>query len=315
MPLPPLARSTPMDLRELPGGVSNVTHGEGTVRGVGFAVGFKNIAFAEGFDDYSTARVRLVPTADGPVAEVQTAAAEVGQGLVTVIEQIARTELDVERVVVLPSDTSVGSAGSTSASRQTWVTGGAVQAACRRILARLAEAPLGDEPIEETAVYRHRPTQALDPETGQGDSVVALGFAAHRAVCDVDAELGLVRAVEVATTQDVGRVMNPLALEGQIQGGIAQGVGLALMEEIQLRDGRVRNASFTDYLMPTVLDMPAVRMSISETPHPHAPYGLNGVGEMPTIASTPAVVAAVRDATGRELPRVPLRPSDIAGVG
>jgi len=315
MPLPPLARSTPMDLRELPGGVSNVTHGEGTVRGVGVAVGFKNIAFAEGFDDFSTARVRLLPTDDGPVAEVQTAAAEVGQGLVTVIEQIARTELDVERVVVLPADTSVGSAGSTSASRQTWITGGAVQAACKRILARLAEAPLGDEPIEETAVYRHRPTQALDPETGQGDSIVALGFAAHRAVCDVDVELGLVRAVEVATTQDVGRVMNPLALEGQIQGGIAQGVGLALMEEIQLRDGRVRNASFTDYLMPTVLDMPAVRMAISETPHPHAPYGLNGVGEMPTIASTPAVVAAVRDATGRPLSRVPLRPSDIAGVG
>jgi CO/xanthine dehydrogenase Mo-binding subunit len=315
MPLPPLARSTPMDLRELPGGVANVTHGEGTVRGVGFAVGFKNIAFAEGFDDYSTARVRLVPTPDGPVAEVQTAAAEVGQGLVTVVEQIARTELDVERVVVLPSDTSVGSAGSTSASRQTWITGGAVQLACRRILERLAGAPLGDEPIEETAVFRHRPTEALDPETGQGDSIVALGFAAHRAVCDVDVELGLVRAVEVATTQDVGRIMNPLALEGQIQGGIAQGVGLALMEEIQLHDGRVRNASFTDYLMPTVLDMPAVRMAISETPHPHAPYGLNGVGEMPTIASTPAVVAAVRDATGRELPRVPLRPSDVAGVG
>ena len=82
-----------------------------------------------------------------------------------------------------------------------------------------------------------------------------------------------------------------------------------------MSDGRVRNASFTDYLMPTVLDMPPVRMSISETPHPHAPYGLNGVGEMPTIASTPALVAAVRDATGRALPRVPLRPSDVAGVG
>ncbi len=157
-----------MDLRELPGGVSNVTHGEGTTRGVGFAVGFKNIAFAEGFDDYSTARVRLVPTEDGPVAEVQTAAAEVGQGLVTVIEQIVRTELDVERVVVLPSDTSVGSAGSTSASRQTWVTGGAVQLACRRILERLAGGPLGEEPIEETAVYRHRADAAARPRDRPG---------------------------------------------------------------------------------------------------------------------------------------------------
>ena len=325
MPLPHDARSSPVDLREMPGGVSNTTHGEGIQRGVGFAVGFKNIAFAEGFDDYSTARVRLSLDPEGPLAEIHSAAAEVGQGLVTVMEQIARTELDVERVRVLPADTAVGSAGSSSASRQTWMSGGAVRMACLQVAQRLREraagtdAPLeillADEPIDETAVYRHRQTQPLDPETGQGDSIVAVAFAAHRAVCDVDVDLGLVRAVEIATTQDVGRVMNPLALEGQIQGGIAQGLGLALMEEIQMRDGRVRNASFTDYLMPTVLDMPPVRMSISETPHPHAPYGLNGVGEMPTIASTPALVAAVRDATGRALPRVPLRPSDVAGVG
>jgi CO/xanthine dehydrogenase Mo-binding subunit len=310
MPLPPDV--VPADPREFPGGVSNSTHGEGTHRGVGVAVGFKNIAFAEGFDDYSTARVRISRDEDGPLVEIHTAAAEVGQGLETVLAQIARTELSLERVRVLPADTQVGSAGSTSASRQTWMTGGAVQLACTRLRERLHE--VIDGPIEETAVYRHRPTEALDPATGQGDSLVALAFAAHRAVCDVDVELGIVRAVEIATTQDVGRVMNPLALEGQIQGGIAQGLGLALMEEIQMEGGRVRNASFTDYLMPTVLDMPQVRMRISETPHPHAPYGLNGVGEMPTIASTPAIVAAVRDASGRPLTRVPLRPSDIAGV-
>ncbi|MGD9694717.1 MAG: molybdopterin cofactor-binding domain-containing protein [Thermoleophilia bacterium] len=321
MPLPPDTASLDLDLREMPGGVSNATHGEGVRRGVGVAVGFKNIAFAEGFDDHSTARVRLSLDGDGPLAEVHTAAAEVGQGLVTILEQIARTELDVDRVVILPADTAVGSAGSTSASRQTWMTGGAVRAACERVRAAVAgrgaadvEEALLSGPIEETVEFRHRPTARLDPESGQGDSLVALGFAAHRAVCDVDTELGLVRAVEIATTQDVGRAMNPLALEGQIQGGIAQGLGLALMEEIQLRDGAVRNASFTDYLVPTVLDMPPVRMSISERPHPDAPYGLNGVGEMPTIASTPAVVAAVRAATGRELARVPLTPAAVAGV-
>ena len=316
MPLPPLARSTPMDLRELPGGVSNVTHGEGTTRGVGFAVGFKNIAFAEGFDDYSTARVRLVPTAGRPRRRGADGGGRGGAG--------ARDRASSRS----PAPSSTWSASSCCPPTRRWARPAPPRRRARRgspagrcssragaSWSAWPGAPLGDEPIEETAVYRHRPTQPLDPETGQGDSVVALGFAAHRAVCDVNVELGLVRAVEVATTQDVGRIMNPLALEGQIQGGIAQGVGLALMEEIQLRDGRVRNASFTDYLMPTVLDMPAVRMSISETPHPHAPYGLNGVGEMPTIASTPAVVAAVRDATGRELPRVPLRPSDIAGVG
>ncbi len=326
MPMPLDERSEPVDLREMPGGVSNSTHGEGTRRGAGWAVGFKNVAFAEGFDDYSTARLRLSLGERGPLAEIHTAAAEVGQGLVTILEQIVRTELDVEDVVVLPADTSVGSAGSTSASRQSWMTGGAAKLACEMVRARLAErtAP-GDEtpplelllldgPVEETAVFRHRQTEPLDPSTGQGDSVVALAFAAHRAVCDVDTELGLVRTVEIATTQDVGRILNPLALEGQIQGGIAQGLGLALMEEIQMRDGVVRNASFTDYLVPTILDMPPVRMKISETPHPDAPYGLNGVGEMPTIASTPAIVAAVRAATGRELPKVPLTPSDVAGI-
>ena len=123
------------DLRELPGGVSNTTHGEGVVRGVGYAVGIKNVGFSEGFDDYSTARVRLAVVAGEPAVTVHTAAAEVGQGLVTIQAQIARTELGVDRVVIHPADTTVGSAGSSSASRQTYVTGGAVQAACAAVRA------------------------------------------------------------------------------------------------------------------------------------------------------------------------------------
>ena len=123
------------DLRELPGGVSNTTHGEGVTRGVGYAVGIKNVGFSEGFDDYSTARVRLEAVAGEPMVTVHTAAAEVGQGLVTVQAQIARTELGVDQVVIHPADTTVGSAGSSSASRQTYVTGGAVQAACAAVRA------------------------------------------------------------------------------------------------------------------------------------------------------------------------------------
>ncbi len=340
MPLPPAA-DVPGDLRDLPGGVGNVTHGEGVRRGVGYAVGYKNLAYSEGFDDAATARVRLSVTAEEPLVEVHTAAVEVGQGLVTVQAQIARTELGVERVVVLPADTAVGSAGSSSASRQTWMTGGAVRAACQAVRAgvlRLAAAKLGRDPatlalstgvivsrlpghgdapdpadggegpdpagaggapypprvgegpdpagaarileagggevllglaellgatvVEETRTYRHRRTFPLDPETGQGDAHVAFAFAAHRAVVDVDTELGLVKVVEIATAQDVGRALNPQAVEGQIEGGIAQGLGLALMEEIQLDGGKVRNPSFTDYLIPTVLDMPPVRLDV-----------------------------------------------------
>jgi xanthine dehydrogenase D subunit len=343
-PVPPPEHAA--DLRELPGGVSNTTHGEGVVRGIGYGVSIKNVGFSEGFDDYSTARVRLDAVAGEPVVTVHTAAAEVGQGMVTVLAQIARTELGVDRVVMHPADTTVGSAGSSSASRQTYVTGGAVQAACAAVRAAVfgraagqfgvpagdlslsggtvvsesvgvltgLAALLGGEAIEETVTWRHRPTQPLNPGTGQGNAHVQYAFAAHRAVVDVDTELGLVKVVELATAQDVGKAMNPLALAGQIHGGTAQGLGLALMEEIQVVNGVVRNPSFTDYLIPTILDMPPVRLDILELGDPHAPYGLRGAGEPPTISSTPAIVAAVRAATGRPLRRVPLRPDDIAGL-
>ncbi|WP_200926666.1 molybdopterin cofactor-binding domain-containing protein [Sphaerimonospora mesophila] len=323
MPLPePVA--VPADLRLLPGGVSQTTHGEGVRRGVGYAVGLKNICFSEGSDDYSTARVRVESLGGEPHVLVHTAAAEVGQGLVTIQAQIARTELGIDRVTVAPADTTVGSAGSSSASRQSYVTGGAVKTACEAVRRRL-DALRADHPgralvellerfgpVEETREYRHRPTEPMDPVTGQGDTHTQLALCVHRAVVDVDVELGLVKVVELAAVQDVGRILNPLALEGQIHGGSAQGLGLALMEEIQVRDGRVLNPSFTDYLIPTVLDMPPMRLSILENPDPHAPYGLRGAGEPPTLSSTPAVAAAVRAATGLPLTRVPIRPEDIA---
>jgi CO/xanthine dehydrogenase Mo-binding subunit len=143
---------------------------------------------------------------------------------------------------------------------------------------------------------------------------VAFAFATHRAVVDVDTELGLVKVVEIVTAQDVGKAINPQAVEGQLEGGIAQGLGLAVMEEIQVVDGKVRNPSFTDYLIPTVLDMPPVRLDVLELGHPDSPYGLRGIGEPPTISSTPAIVAAIRAATGRPLTRVPVRPEHIVGV-
>jgi OHCU decarboxylase len=324
MPLPPARAGDGRDLRELPGGVSNTTHGEGVRRGVGYAVAVKNVGFSEGFDDYSTARVRLCMDAGEPLVEVHTAAVEVGQGLVTVQAQIARTELGVERVAVLAADTRVGSAGSSSASRQTYVTGGAVKAACEAIRDRLPADPrtmtaeelgalLGEDAIEETVEWRHRETYPLD-ENGQGDAHVQFAFSAHRAVVDVDVELGLVRVVELATVQEVGKAINPQALEGQIQGGTAQGLGLALFEEIQIKDGRVLNASFTDYLLPTILDMPPMRIEILEHADPEAPYGLKGVGEPPHISTPPAVVAALRGASGRPLTRVPVRPEHIVGL-
>lgn len=308
-PLPEVPASREVMAR--PGGAGRTTDDHHVVRGVGFAVGFKNLMFSEGFDDYSTARVRV----EGDVATVHCACAEVGQGFVTLAQQIAREVLDLDEVVLAPADTTVGSAGSTSASRQTWMSGGAVEGACRMVRAEMdADRAAGVTRAfyEATFEHHHAPTERLDAN-GQGNAHVSFAFAAHRAVVDVDPELGLVRVVEIATAQDVGRVLNPLQALGQIEGGIAQGVGLAVMEELVLDRGVIRNASFTDYLIPTVLDMPPVVVAaLIEEPEPGAPFGAKGIGEPPTVSSTAAVAAAIRAATGRPVLRVPVRPDDLA---
>jgi CO/xanthine dehydrogenase Mo-binding subunit len=307
---PPAPEPLPRDVIRLPGGAGNTTNGDGVRRGVGFAVGFKNIAYSEGFDDYCAARVRLSP--DG-FAEVHCAAAEVGQGVTGVILQVARTELGLDDVRLAPGQTAtVESAGSASASRMTWMAAGAVRDACRAALDEQRQRP-GEE-IDVERIYRHPRTTPLDPETGQitGErSHVAFATCAMKVVAEVDVDLGLTRIVWIGAAQDIGKAVNPQQVEGQIEGGTAQGLGLALMEEIQTRNGLVTNASFTDYLIPTALDMPPVESVLIEDPEPDAPYGVKGVGEPPTVVSTAAIVAALRDATGRDLGRVPVRPDDI----
>ena len=336
-PLPSAAQMHP-DPLSLPGGSGLASESRYVRRGVGWGVSIKNIMYSEGFDDYATARCIL----SNGVVSLKFATSEVGQGFVTIAQQIARTVLGVDEVLLEPIDTSIGSAGSTSASRQTWMSGGAVDGACRLVREKLFQHvghihgidPLrlaieedhivdthgdlrisvqdasADLTISEEFEHHHRPTEDLD-ENGQGNCHVAFAFVAHRAVVDVDVELGLVKVVQIATTQDVGRALNPLSVLGQIEGGIAQGLGLAVMEEIIVKEGRVLNPSFTDYLLPTTLDAPEVVARLVEEPDPQAPLGAKGVGEPPCISVTPAIVAAIRDAVGRNIPRCPVRPQDI----
>jgi xanthine dehydrogenase D subunit len=322
----------------LPGGSGLTASRSNIVRGIGWGVSMKNLMYSEGFDDYATARCTLK---DG-VASLKFATSEVGQGFVTLAPQIARSVLGVDEVILEPIDTQIGSAGSTSASRQTWMSGGAVDGACRLVRERLfhhvglmhgidplrlvidgtevvdqvgtfrisvADASDGIE-ISETFEHHHRATEELDAN-GQGNCHTAFAFVAHRAVVDVDPELGLVKVVQIATAQDVGRVLNPLSAIGQLEGGIAQGLGLAVMEEIVMKDGKVRNPSFTDYLLPTALDAPDVVAVMIEEYEPQAPLGAKGIGEPPCISVTPAIVAAIRNAIGKNIERIPVRPQDI----
>jgi CO/xanthine dehydrogenase Mo-binding subunit len=248
--------------------------------------------------------------------------------------------LGVSDVEVLPADTDIDSAGSTSASRQTMTSGSAVRLACVAVRERLlrhvaglrgvpADAlvlrdgvisgadgppvPIGaaapGRTFRATERFTHRPTGTF----GAAEPMyVAFGFSAQRAVVDVDAELGLVRVVQVASCQDVGRVVNPVALRGQIEGGIVQGLGLALMEELVIDGGRITNPDLQDYLIPTIVDAPEVLSEYVQQPQPHVPYGWKGVGEPPLCTALPAIAAAVRAATGLALTRVPIRPEHIA---
>lgn len=337
IPLPAPLEDHP-DPLTLPGGSGRTAQRSNIRRGIGWGVAIKNLMYSEGFDDYATARCTLT---DG-IASLKFATAEVGQGFVTLAQQIARSILGVDDVVLEPVDTAIGSSGSTSASRQTWMSGGAVDGACRLVRERLFEhvgRMHGIDPIclviegtdvldttgtlrisvtdaslgvvlDETFEHHHRPTETLD-ENGQGNCHVAFAFVAHRAVVDVDTDLGLIKVVQVATAQDVGRILNPLAAIGQIEGGIVQGLGLAVMEEIILDGGKIRNPSFTDYLLPTALDAPEIVAIMIEEPEPQAPLGAKGIGEPPSISVTPAIVAAIRAACGKDISRVPVRPQDI----
>ena len=328
MPLPDAGTRPHHSL--LPGGSGLTTEPRHVRRGIGYALGIKNLGFSEGFDDYAQARVLL--TADGAV--VETAAIEVGQGLVTVLGQIARTALGINNVTVSHVDTSrIDSAGSTSASRQTQLSGGAtLEAATRlrgRILSRFGGDHLDDSGVwqgeelvapwtqiveqewNETVTFRHPPTSAPD-ENGQGVIHGDFAVAGHRAVVDVDPELGLVKVIRIDTVQDVGVALNPDSVRGQIEGGILQGVGLAVMEELIVKDGVILNPTFTDYLLPTILDAPDVEALLIEQEGSWGPFGAKGVGEPPTISSPAAVVAAIRAASGKELNRIPVRPQDIA---
>ena len=309
----PDAEELPRAAIRLPGGAGNTTRGEGVQRGVGFAVGFKNIAYSEGFDDSCAARVRLFE--DGS-AEMHCAAAEVGQGVTNVILQVARTELEHRgRPARAGNDrrrrllrVRVGVAHDVDGRRR---GAGRVPRGARRARGRAAARSTSSA---STAIGRTAP---LDPETGQVGELpahVAFACAAMKVVAEVDVELGLTRIVWIGTAQDIGKAINPQAVEGQIEGGTAQGLGLALMEEIQTRDGLITNASFTDYLIPTALDVPPIVSELVEHPEPDAPYGVKGVGEPPTVVSTAAIVAALRAATGRELARVPVRPDEIVGL-
>ncbi|MBV9023325.1 MAG: molybdopterin-dependent oxidoreductase [Streptomycetaceae bacterium] len=334
--LPPLPADDDEAEWLLPDGPAGAGEPGAVRRGVGYALGMVHMLGAEGYDEVSTATVRVQ---DG-VATVICAAVDTGQGFATLARQIVQEVLGVDEVRVLPADTDQPPAGPAARGRHTWVSGGAVERAAKMVRTQLLQPlaakfgmsvelltivegkitsydgvlsttvveALDGKELWATAQCRPHPTERLD-DSGQGDAFVGLAFAAVRAVVDVDIELGSVRVVEMTVAQDVGRVLNPRQVEARIEAGVTQGVGMALMEDLRTSRGTVKRPSLTGYALPTALDAPQVRIvKLVEERDVVASFGAKAVSAVPVVTSPAAVAAAVRAATGRPVSRLPIRP-------
>jgi CO/xanthine dehydrogenase Mo-binding subunit len=317
-------------------------------RGWGVSVICFGLGYGDGFPDASRALVRIAE--DGAlevysgVVDVGQGAENV---IAQIAAETLGMELDKTRVVTADTELTPES-GSCSATRSTFFTGSAVKIAATELREKLLDVAgkvLGVHPhelelrggqvrgrfdpakecsLEEVAdEARQRgyeleargifkpSTVCEDFETGQSPrAFVTYLFGAHVSQVLVDVETGEVRVERHVACHDVGKAINPQAVRGQIAGGVAQGIGMALMEEVVYRDGRIVNAGFTDYILPTVRDVPAVECVVLESNDPLGPFGAKGVGEPPLIGAVPAVMSAISDAIGvapHDLPCDPQR--------
>ena len=276
-------------------------------RGRGFAAGFKNIGFSFGYRENCWAKVEIHGSGRIEKVIVHQAGAEVGQGTHTVMAQMAAEAVGVsaDKVEMRTSDTAtMGNAGSASASRMTFMAGNAIKGAAEIALAKWnAE----ERPAIAEFKYLAPKTTPFEPETGRATPNFAYAYSAQAVEVEVDTETGRVRVLKVVAADDVGQAINPMLVEGQIEGAVVQAQGYALLEDLRVKDGRILTDQLSTYLIPTILDIPdQVESVIVEVPDPNGPWGARGVGELPFLPTAPAIAAAVHDATGVWFDEFPL---------
>jgi CO/xanthine dehydrogenase Mo-binding subunit len=288
------------------------------LKGRGFAAGFKNIGFSFGYQENSWAKVVLEGEEQIEQATLFIAGADVGQGHHTAMLQIAAEVLDLPltKIKLVVSDTAVTqSSGSASASRLTFMAGNAVKEAAERALARWRDE---ERPAVVEYTYLAPKTTPFAEVDGQPSTPnFAYGYVAQSAEVEVDAETGDIHVTRVVSADDVGQAINPQQVVGQIEGAVVQAQGYAILENFQMKDGYVLTPHLSTYLIPGVLDIPdRVDSIIVEHPDPRGPYGVRGMAEMPFLPLTPALVAAVYDATGVWFDDFPLSPERVLrGLG
>jgi len=289
-----------------------VKNGRPTKRyGIGLAAAHKNVGFSFGYPESCSIGIELYGQGEIERAVIRHGASEVGMGTHTVITQMAAEALGISMnlVELVSSDTAnVEDSGAVSASRMTFFIGNAIKEGAAVALQRWQDE---ERPIKLNYTYHPPKTTSPDPITGQCDPNVAYSYTTQAVEVSVDLETGQVEIGRIICAIDVGKAINPQQVEGQVQGGLIQSAGYAVLENFIEKDGRVLTPNLATYLIPTVLDIPdKLETIIMETPDPRGPWGARGIGETMNMCLAPAVAAAVHDATGvwfNEFPLVPER--------
>ena len=282
-------------------------------QGIGLASGIKNVGYSFGFPEQATATVEVYGTAELERAVVRIGAADMGQGTHLALRQIAAAalKLSTEQVAMICTDSSQApNAGSASASRMTFMGGRAVHDAA--LAAREKWSYTDDEQATATVQYHAPTTSALDPHTHSSHPNYCYGYAAQAVKVEVNIFTGQVQVQGIISVHDVGQAVNMQQVTGQIEGCLAQALGYTLLENFQVRAGRVLTPSFSTYLLPTTLDMPTeVIPVVLELSDPNGPFGARGMGEMRLVPFAGAVASAIYEATGVWVKDLPITPERV----
>jgi CO/xanthine dehydrogenase Mo-binding subunit len=306
--------------------------GSALKRGIGFAAFLHGAGFTGSGEEYLASEVQVTATRDGKV-HVLAGSTEMGQGTNTVFAQIAADvlELDCDQIEILQPDTSlVPNSGPTVASRTTMIVGKLVETAALAIKKSLQDAGFLNQvysaldfthacftytdkfgPLQSLVKYEHPGDLHWDDGKYRGDAYGAYAWAVYVAEVSVDTRTAEVRVEDFVAVQEVGKVINPILAAGQIEGGVAQGIGFALYENVVWQEGRMVNGQMTNYIMPTAMDVPPIRVFFEELPYARGPAGAKGIGELPLDGTAPAIANAIAHATGADVCKIPITPEKL----
>ena len=283
-------------------------------RGIAMSTVYNGAGFTGiGERDIIKAVVKLRKDSAGNV-EILTANTDIGQGLATAFTKIVAQELSLpfDRVVIRPPDTGrVPNSGPTVASRSVMVVGELLRRAAGRLKAEWIEGE--DQVIEEH--YRHPDFMiSFDIDKFHGDAYPTFSWAVNAVEVEVDTLTGEISVVGAWGSYDVGTPIDENIASGQMEGGLVQSLGYGMMESIAAESGRIRNNSFSDYMIPTAVDFPDVHVMLHVEEYPEGPYGAKGAGELPLVGGAPATVEAIENALGVKLSKTPFLPEDVMRV-